>query len=255
MSPDRTDAGERRPDRKAWFEAGEPSCAPAPDPRLRPWRLALLGPPGVGKGTQAEILSGRLGPCHLSTGDLFRRSGEMQPCERTPALERALQAMQGGHLVSDDTVLALVRERGRCLHCRGGFLLDGFPRTLAQAEALDALLREERLALDAVLSYELALPAIASRLEKRRTCASCRAIYHLEARPPARDGVCDHCGGALAQREDDRRETVEVRLATYTRETEPLRAYYASRGLLRPVAAEGTPAEIYERTLLVLRQS
>ncbi|MGE0452067.1 MAG: adenylate kinase family protein [Vicinamibacteria bacterium] len=246
-------AGERRSDRRAWFEAGEASCAPAPDLRLRPWRLALLGPPGVGKGTQAEILSGRLGPCHLSTGDLFRRSGEMQPCERTPALERAQQAMRAGRLVSDDTVLALVRERGRCLHCRGGFLLDGFPRTLAQAEALDVLLREERLSLDAVLSYELPLEAIASRLGKRRTCGGCRAIYHLEARPPASHGVCDHCGDVLVQRQDDSRETVEVRLATYLRETEPLRAYYASRGLLRPVAAEGAPAEIYERTLLALR--
>lgn len=244
---------ERRPDRRAWFEAGAPTCAPDADPRLRPWRLALLGPPGVGKGTQAEILSGRLGPCHLSTGDLFRRSGEMQPCERTPALERAQQAMREGQLVSDDTVLALVRERGRCLHCRGGFLLDGFPRTLAQAEALDGLLREERLALDAVLSYELPLAAIAARLEQRRTCAGCRAIYHLEARPPARDGACDHCGGALVQRQDDRRETIAVRFATYSRETEPLRAYYAARGLLRPVPADGTPVEIYERTLLALR--
>jgi len=251
--PRDTVAGERRPDRRAWFEAGAPTCAPDPDPRLRPWRLALLGPPGVGKGTQAEILSGRLGPCHLSTGDLFRRSGEMQPCERSPALERAQQAMRAGQLVSDDTVLALVRERGRCLHCRGGFLLDGFPRTLAQAEALDVLLREERLSLDAVLSYELPLQAIASRLEKRRTCAGCRAIYHLEARPPARNGVCDHCGGDLVQRQDDTRETVEVRLATYVRETEPLRAYYAARGLLRPVPAAGSPVEIFERTLIALR--
>src|SRR6185295_16263297 len=134
----------------AWIHGGRGDCEPATDPE-RAYRLVLLGAPGAGKGTQAALLAARLGGCHLSTGDLFRAAPELAPCDHTPALAAALEHMGRGELVPDATVLGLVRERRGCLGCRGGFLLDGFPRTLPQAEALDRLLAAEHVRLDAVL--------------------------------------------------------------------------------------------------------
>jgi adenylate kinase len=189
----------------------------------------------------------------LSTGDIFRAAKAMNGCERTPALTAALDYMRKGELVPDDTVLAVVAERVGCLRCEGGFLLDGFPRTVAQAEALDTLLNQEKLKLDAVLSYELPLEQVVARLSGRRTCPNCKAVFHVDARPSKTEGVCDHCGAQLYQREDDRPESIRVRMEAYERSTAPLAEFYRRRKLLVPVSAEGSPEEIFERTAVALR--
>jgi adenylate kinase len=242
-------------DRAAWIKGGAAHCAEPPKRQFPPRRLVLLGAPGVGKGTQAELLAENLGACHLSTGDIFRAAKNLDPCERTPALTAALDFMRKGELVPDETVLALVAERMGCLRCEGGFLLDGFPRTVAQAQALDNLLRGQNLCMDAVISYELPIEQIVARLSGRRTCSGCKAVYHVDARPPKVAGVCDNCGGALFQREDDRPESIRVRMAAYERSTAPLADFYRSRNLLVTVAAEGTPEQIYERTIKALQAS
>jgi adenylate kinase len=239
-------------DRAAWLKGGTACCSVPAEARPRPQRLVLLGAPGVGKGTQAELLHERLGACQLSTGDVFRAAKSLDPCERTPALNEAIEYMRRGELVPDATVLAMVRERVGCLRCQGGFLLDGFPRTVAQAEALARILAEEKLKLDAVVSYELPIEQIVARLSGRRTCSRCKAVFHVTNRPPKVEGVCDHCGGPLIQREDDRPESVRVRMAAYEKSTAPLAEYYRRQGLLVPVLAEGSPEEIIERTLKAL---
>jgi adenylate kinase len=240
-------------DRKAWIRGGTAQCEPPAKPNGAPRRLVLLGAPGVGKGTQAELLCANLGACHLSTGDIFRAAKALDSSERTPALTAALDYMRRGDLVPDETVLALVAERVGCLRCKGGFLLDGFPRTVAQAEALEKLLKGEKLKLNAVLSYELPLEQVVSRLSGRRTCPGCKAVFHIQARPPKVAGVCDHCGGKLYQREDDRPESIRVRMEAYERSTAPLADFYRRRKLLFPISAEGSPEEIYKRTLDALK--
>jgi len=241
-----------RNDRATWLKGPSGRCSVPPKPQSRPHHLVLLGAPGVGKGTQAELLGEYLGACQLSTGDIFRAAKSADACDRSPALNQALEAMRKGELVTDETVLAMVRERGACLRCRGGFLLDGFPRTVAQAEALSGLLEEKRVRLDAVLSYELPLETIVARLSGRRTCEQCKSVYHVETKPAKVEGVCDHCGGRLVQREDDRPESVKVRMATYESSTAPLAEYYRKLDLLVPVSAEGSPEAIYQRTLEML---
>jgi adenylate kinase len=240
-------------DRKAWIRGGTAHCDLPPQHNAQPHRMVLLGAPGVGKGTQAELLCANLGTCQLSTGDIFRAAKALDPSERTPALTAALDYMRRGDLVPDETVLALVAERLGCLRCEGGFLLDGFPRTVAQAEALENLLEGEKLKLDAVLSYELPLEKVVSRLSGRRTCPGCKAVFHIEARPPKVAGVCDHCGGKLYQREDDRPESIRVRMEAYERSTAPLADFYRKRKLLLSIPAEGTPEEIFKRTLDALK--
>ena len=242
-------------DRAAWLKGPGVSCSVPPQHQEHPRRFILLGAPGVGKGTQAELLSARLGACQLSTGDVFRAAKSGEACDRTPAINSALDAMRKGELVTDDTVLDIVRERAGCLRCEGGFLLDGFPRTVKQAEALTALLDEEGIPLDGVLSYELPLDTIVARLSGRRTCQKCKAVFHVRSRPPKVEGVCDACGGELIQREDDRPESVKVRMAAYESSTAPLADYYRKRNLLRSVSAEGSPEEIYRRTLEALEET
>jgi adenylate kinase len=240
-------------DRKAWLQAGTARCDPPPKRIPLPRRLVLLGPPGVGKGTQAELLCAKLGACHLSTGDVFRAAKALEPADRTPALNSALDFMRRGELVPDGTVLEVVAERSHCLRCEGGFLLDGFPRTVAQAKALEELLEKLRLRLDAVLNYELSLEKVVVRLSGRRTCPNCKAVYHLVTRPPREEGVCDRCGGKLSQREDDQPEAIRVRMEAYEKSTAPLADYYRGRGLLVSVLAEGTPEEIFARTVRTLQ--
>jgi adenylate kinase len=242
-----------KPDRTAWLKGGEALCSIAPQKRDHPHRLVLLGAPGVGKGTQAELLSERLGACHLSTGDIFRALKTVDACERTPTMAQALDHMVRGELVPDETVLALVAERSGCLRCRGGFLLDGFPRTLAQAEALEKVLATRKVKLQAVINYDLPLDKIVVRLSGRRTCSICKAVFHVDTRPPKMAGICDHCGAALFQREDDRPESVRVRMDAYEKSTSPLTDFYGRKGLLIPIAAEGTPEEIFNRTLTELQ--
>ena len=239
-------------DRAAWLKGPPARCSIQPEARTRPRRFVLLGAPGVGKGTQAELLSARLGACQLSTGDVFRAAKSIAASERSPALNLALDAMQRGELVTDETVVAMVRERTGCLGCEGGFLLDGFPRTVPQAEALTQLLAHERIQLDAVLSYELPLETIVVRLSGRRTCEKCKAVYHVRTKPAKVEGVCDVCGGSLVQREDDRPESIKVRMAAYESSTAPLADYYRKQNLLVTISAEGSPDAIYQRTLQTL---
>jgi adenylate kinase len=240
-----------KPTRSAWLQGGAARCPTQPSAPDRPFRLILLGPPGVGKGTQAELLVQARGSCHLSTGDLFR-AAEGQGTQ-SPALRAALEAMHRGELVSDDLVVALVRERTGCLRCRGGFLLDGFPRTVAQARALDALLAELGLTLDAVVCYDLPHEELVARLSGRRTCPHCQAVYHVTERPPRVPGICDVCGHQLIRRDDDRPESVRVRLRTYEESTRPLIEYFQRTGKLLSVSASGKPEEVLERTFQALR--
>jgi len=239
-------------DRATWLKGPAADCSVPPQAQSRPRHFVLLGAPGVGKGTQAELLSERLGPCQLSTGDVFRAAKSIADCDRTPALDLALDAMRKGELVTDETVLAIIKERTACLRCGGGFLLDGFPRTVAQAEALTQILAQEKIQLDAVLSYELPLETIVARLSGRRTCEKCKAVYHVQTKPPKAEGVCDACGGKLIQREDDRPESVKVRMAAYEASTAPLADYYRRQNLLVSVSAEGSPEAIYQRAVALL---
>lgn len=239
---------ERSNDRAAWLKGGTARCSVAPPRREKPWYLVLLGAPGVGKGTQAGLLSERLGCCHLSTGDVFRAARTTSAEERSPALNEALECMHRGELVSDETVLSIIQERTKCLRCHGGSLLDGFPRTAAQAKALDELLESLGVGLDAVISYEMPIEQIVARLSGRRTCAQCKAVYHVVGRPSRVQGVCDQCGGELIQRADDRPESVKVRMETYERSTKPLIDYFTRKRLLVPVSATGAVEAIYSRT-------
>lgn len=239
--------------RAAWLEGPSAVCPPRAVVAL-PRRLILLGAPGVGKGTQADLLRRRLGACHLSTGDVFR-SAATSSCEPSPAMAAALGYMRRGELVPDSTVWGMVRERSGCLHCQGGFILDGFPRTLMQAESLKELMDAESLVLDAVVNYELPINEIVDRLSGRRTCERCKAVYHVTQQPSRLEGVCDQCRGRLFQREDDRPESVSVRMQAYERSTAPLIDFYRKLGLLLPVAATGSPEEICERTIEALGEN
>jgi adenylate kinase len=232
--------------RAAWLRGAEAVCSLTPSPSKNPQRLILLGAPGVGKGTQADLLHQWCGACHLSTGDIFRGAKNLPPDERSPAMEKALGFMVRGELVPDQTVLDVVCERVGCLRCLGGFLLDGFPRTVAQAEALEQLLAKEQLPLTAVLDYDLPLEQIVARLAGRRVCASCNLISHITGHEPE---ICPQCGGKLYQREDDRPQAIRVRMEAYRRSTTPLTEFYGKRGLLLTIPADGTPAEILQRTM------
>jgi adenylate kinase len=236
-------------DRAAWLQGPSAKCEVVVTSAGEPPRLVLLGAPGVGKGTQAEMLNQRLHACHLSTGDVFRAAGGRSECDQSPAMKVALEYMRRGDLVPDSTVWDLVRERSGCLHCGGGFILDGFPRTIQQAESLKQLMSNEGLTLTAVINYELPLNEIVARLSGRRTCEKCKAVYHVTERPPKVEGRCNRCDGKLFQREDDRPESVKIRLEAYDRSTAPLINFYKKLGVLTPVAATGSPEEIFARTI------
>lgn len=238
-------------DRSAWLQGPQSPCGSQPRVN-QPRRLVLLGAPGVGKGTQADLLHRHLGACHLSTGDVFRAAGSLRECEQSPAMKQALGFMRRGELVPDTTVLEMVHERSECLHCRGGFILDGFPRTLGQAESLKQLLDREGVILTAVVNYDLATSEIVARLAGRRTCEKCKAVYHVTERPPKMEERCDRCAGKLIQREDDRPESIRVRLEAYDRSTAPLIKFYRDLGLLAHITASGSPDEICARTLSAL---
>jgi adenylate kinase len=242
------------PERGGWINAS--LCAGAARVRQagqRTWRLVLLGPPGSGKGTQAALLAEHLGACPLSTGAVFRAAQSLPVRDQSPALQEALAHMRRGELVPDETVMCLVRERLACLRCSGGFLLDGCPRTLAQAVSLDRLLAEQRMTLDAVLRYELPIGEIVLRLSGRRTCGACGAIFHVTARPPRRPDLCDQCGGRLAQRDDDRADAIRARMDAYRAATAPLLDYYERRRVLLRVSGLGDPEEICARARQALR--
>jgi len=168
-------------------------------------------------------------------------------------MKEALGYMRRGALVPDSTVWEMVRERIACLNCGGGFILDGFPRTLGQAELLKQLMDSEGLTLTAVVNYELPVNEIVARLSGRRTCEKCKAVFHVTELPPKVAGRCDRCDGSLFQREDDRPESIKVRLQAYDRSTAPLIEFYRKAGLLVRVAAAGSPDEIFEMTLTDLK--
>ena len=238
-----------KPTRATWLQGPSGRCETVPNGQFLPWRIVLLGAPGVGKGTQADLLNQRLLACHLSTGDVFRSAATRREAELSPAMKEALGYMRRGELVPDTTVWDLVQERGECLHCAGGFILDGFPRTLAQAVSLKQFMDKDALGLTAVVNYELATGEIVARLAGRRTCEKCKSVYHITERPPKVNGCCDRCEVALLQREDDRTESIKVRLEAYDRSTAPLIDFYRKAGLLLQVSAAGTPEEIYNRTV------
>jgi adenylate kinase len=240
----------RSGDRAAWLKGGE-ACHASPVAPNEVRRLVLLGAPGVGKGTQADLLHQSGGACHLSTGDILRAAKGLPPGERTPAMESALGYMASGKLVPDETVLELVCERMSCLRCAAGFLLDGFPRTVAQAESLERLLKAEDLPLSAVIDYELPFDQVVERLAGRRVCSSCKSVFHVTGKEAAPE-ICPQCGGKLYQRDDDRPGAIRVRMETYHKSTEPLIGFYRQRGLLRSVSAAGTPQEVFQRTLEAL---
>jgi adenylate kinase len=217
----------------------------------RPLRLALLGGPGVGKGTQAELLKARLNVTHFSTGEMFRAIAK-SGAATTPAVQEALAAMTGGKLVPDAITIALVGEHLDGIDAAKGILFDGFPRTLPQAEALDTLLAARGTPLDAVLNFEVERGILIERLSGRRTCGKCGASYHVVFVPPKVEGVCDACGAALVQREDDRPAAIEVRLETYEKNARPLIAFYAAGGRLVTVDADAAPEAVAERGLAAL---
>lgn len=239
--------------RAAWLQGPPSQCAELPSDSAQPWRLVLLGAPGIGKGTQADVLHRKLKCCHLSTGDVFRAAVKGGDCDQSPAMKAAMEYMRRGDLVPDATVWEMVRERSACLRCRGGFVLDGFPRTLAQAEALKELLETEKIPLNAVVNYELPLEQVIERLAGRRTCRECKSVYHVTRQPSKTPGICDRCGGTLYQRDDDRPESIKVRMETYQRSTMPLIEFYTNLGLLVSIAASGSPEEIYDRTMAALK--
>lgn len=195
-------------------------------------KLILLGAPGAGKGTQAEILSAKLGIPTISTGNILRAAIK----EGTEIGMQAKSYMDAGKLVPDSVIIGIVAQRLAQPDCQNGFILDGVPRTLPQAQALD----DHGVTFDHVLSIEISDEEIEQRMSGRRVCSKCGAPYHVKAKPPKQEGVCDACGGPLVQRDDDKAETVRQRLAVYHNETEPLKDYYQQKGVLVPVDNQPT---------------
>lgn len=191
-------------------------------------RLILLGPPGVGKGTQAKLLSQHYDIPQISTGDLLREAVS----EGTELGKQAKKYMDQGELVPDDVILGMVEETLQSDKCKDGFILDGFPRTVPQAEGLTAIMKKVDIQLDGVVSLEVDDQVVIDRLSARRTCVDCGAIYNVKTNPPEKEGVCDKCGGDLILRDDDQPETIKNRLDVYKKQTEPLVDYYDNKGLL-----------------------
>lgn len=210
--------------------------------------LVLLGAPGAGKGTQASRLVNRFGLAHVSTGDILRKA----VADRTVLGTTAKEYMDKGELVPDLVVIGLVKDRLAQDDTANGFILDGFPRTIEQADALDTMLAEVGRPLDAVVSITVDPAALVQRLTARRTCRSCGTIFNLLASPPADESACDACGGELYQREDDTVETVTNRLTVYERSTAPLIDYYRRKGLLREVNGDRSPDEVFTAIVAAL---
>jgi len=212
--------------------------------RSRGARLILLGPPGAGKGTQATLLAEHLGVPHVSTGEILR--SEVSRGSELGA--RAKQFMDKGELVPDQVMLGIVRERLQQPDCAKGFILDGFPRSIPQADGLEAIVPATTKA-STVVSLDVPAVEVIRRLSGRRTCRSCGTMFHETSEPPAQAGVCDRCGGALYQRADDREEIIRARLEVYRNETEPLLAHYRKRSVLREIDGTGSSAEVFQRAI------
>ena len=212
--------------------------------------LILLGPPGSGKGTQAQKMVERYRIPQISTGDILRAAVK----EKTPMGVEAKQYMDQGALVPDKVVVGIVRDRLKNADCSGGFILDGFPRTVPQAEALESTLQDMKRGIDYVVSIDAANEELIRRLVGRRTCRSCGAMYHLIFDPPKKEGICNKCEGELYQRDDDKEETIRARLKVYEKQTAPLIEYYRHKGFLRTVNGVGGMEEIFREIVKAIEE-
>jgi len=212
--------------------------------------MILLGPPGAGKGTQAELLVDRYHLPHISTGDIFRAAVK----EGSPLGQKAKAFLDAGKLVPDDIVVGIVKERLNQPDCQEGFILDGFPRTIPQAEMLDRYLAGADRQITAVINIDVDFEVLIRRLTGRRVCRNCQAVYHIVNKPSQKSGVCDHCGGEIYQRQDDAEETVRKRLEVYRDQTAPLIAYYRERGKLKTFNGEEPIQVVFDQICLALEE-
>ncbi|MBW1918070.1 MAG: adenylate kinase [Deltaproteobacteria bacterium] len=211
--------------------------------------LILLGGPGAGKGTQAKMMIEKYQIPQISTGDILRAAVK----EGTELGKQAKACMDAGKLVPDEVVIGIIEDRLKQPDCQKGFILDGFPRTVTQAEALDQTLKKMGSKIDHVLSIEVDEEELVKRLTGRRTCKKCGQMYHVLFNPPQKEGVCDKCGGELYQRDDDNEATVRSRLATYNQQTKPLIDYYQKLGLVRQIKGEGSISDIFQKIVDTLK--
>ncbi len=212
--------------------------------------LIFLGAPGAGKGTQAKMVSEKYGIPQISTGDMLREA----VAKGTELGKKAKEYMDRGELVPDEIVIGIVKERLQQPDCEKGFILDGFPRTLAQAEALDEMLKELGKKIDAVINIAVPEEEVVKRIVYRRTCKNCGAVYHLIYNPPKEDNKCDKCGGELYQRDDDKEETVRERYRVYRENTEPLIEYYRKKGILYDVDGTKDIKGVWEQIEAILEK-
>jgi adenylate kinase len=211
-------------------------------------RVVLLGAPGAGKGTQAKMLIEKYKIPQISTGDILRKA----VADGTPLGKEAKVIMDSGGLVSDKIVLGLVEERIKQPDCKAGFILDGFPRNTAQAEALDKILSDKGMPLTVALNVDVDMNDLLKRLTGRRTCKSCQQMYNIYFSPPKKEGVCDKCGGALFQRDDDKEETIKKRLDVYSKQTAPLIDYYSKKNIMKTIMGTGSINDIFNKVVAAL---
>lgn len=213
-------------------------------------RLIFLGPPGVGKGTQAQRLSETYKVPKVSTGDILREAVH----KNTPLGVKAKSFIDAGMLVPDDVVIEIVRERLEEPDCQKGYIMDGFPRTIEQAEALGKMLKETGSVIQQVLNFQLSDEELVRRLSGRRSCPHCQIVYNLASHPPKQEGVCDHCKSSLVQRSDDEPQTILKRLEVYRRQTKPLISYYEGRKLLANINAAGGVEDVFKRVIAAVQK-
>jgi len=210
--------------------------------------MILLGLPGVGKGTQAKKLEKALEIPHIATGDIFREAIKNE----TPLGKKAKSFIDAGELVPDEVTIGIVKERLGESDCKQGFILDGFPRTIKQAEALDSILKQQNKELDLAVYLKASEEILIERLSGRRVCEDCGATYHIENDPPEKEGICDKCGGKLIQRSDDKKETVEKRIQVNKEKTVRLADYYEKKGILKEVQSTGGIENVQKRLLKLI---